>query len=116
MLENVMDGLTPNVIIAGLGLLGSGLTVFFGMKIALAEHRKDIDYLMVEVRLMKSIDKDLEKEVHNHHISDLHIQPGTIARIEHQIDEMQKKDDIAHSKIEAKIDKLFERIYANTNK
>ena len=107
-----------HLMIAFVGILGSGLSVFVGVKVALAEAKKDIYSLRVD---MTRHEQKLEKHIDSatHPTAEQVVNLGKLLERNHQdiernhteIAAIAANDITAHDKIEAKIDKLTERVF-----
>tara|TARA_R110000868_G_scaffold3765_2_gene23157 strand:- start:219 stop:557 length:339 start_codon:yes stop_codon:yes gene_type:complete len=99
-----------HILIALVGIVGSGLSVFVGVKVALAEAKKDITSLRIdmtrhEIKLEKHIDAATHPTAEQvKYLSKQH------ERTQADIREMAAADDVSHSKIEAKIDAIMNRL------
>ena len=100
-----MENFTPliQVIIV---LLGSAITVYIGLKVGLAESRKDILYMT------KQIDT-LDTRITSHIDGPTHPTRDQISHLAGEITEMKKHIEATHNRIERKVDTLMESIVLN---
>lgn len=89
-------------IILIVGVLGSGMSAYVGIKVANTESKKDIQHLTSAVQRLETI-------VETHINPSTHVSRDQITAIEKAVALMQHSTDLANSRIEAKIDKLMER-------
>ena len=91
------------VLIALIGIIGSGLSVFIGLKVALAESKKDILFYAKEI---ERLEEWMEK-----HIDPIsHPSKEQIRHLQQQLQTMSRTVEVAHTKIEAKIDKAGDKL------
>ena len=82
-----------HVLIAVVGLIGSGASVFIGLKVGLAESKKDIIFLTAEgQRLTRIIEKHIDSATHP--------TADQIAHIQEDVKEMKVEVAQAHAKLE----------------
>lgn len=93
-----------------LSIIGAGLSVFFALKIANAENRKDIEHLIEMGKDLSNNLKELDRQCSAHRQSENHVTTGQIRVLEQRIADMLKADETAHSRLESKLDKLADKV------
>lgn len=97
------------IIIAMVTVLMSGVSVYVALRIALSENKKDIVFLTKQFeKLARDVDK-LSGELDAHQNPITHPTRESIQNIQEYIASVKRELKEAHTRIEAKVDRLLER-------
>lgn len=105
-----------NLIIAVIGAVGAGVSVYVFLRIGLSETKKDITSVKDTIeKIEKRMDatdaktESLGRDMATHTHMDHHVSRAEVAEIKHTLTDFIKTNDATHERIIEKIDKLAER-------
>jgi len=107
-METNIISVPVQIVIGLLGVMCSGLAVYVGIKVALAESKKDIMHITKEV-------EKLDVRIQKHIDSPTHPTGEQVNYLARSLDDFKDRVEDAHERIEKKVDTVMDVLLKNTN-
>mgnify|MGYP000054635503 CR=1 FL=1 len=98
---------TVQVVIALIGIIGSGVAVFVGLKVGMAESQKDISWINKQ---MDTLDKRLAAHIDG----TTHPTGEQVRHLSASIEDLKDYVNEAHGRIEKKVDNVMDMLMRKT--